>query len=194
MLLSILTPSIPRRAAKLASLAQRIKPWLGSDIEWLTITDDRPSGPKRNEMMDAARGKYICHLDDDDHFEAAFPSVVIPALQLDVDLVMYDAIASLNGSPFFLVSIGIDHPNEQPRHMGEGRLSGIRRRPWHWCSWRTELARKARFPEKHHGAEDAVWLEQMYPLVKTWHKIERPLFVHVYDSRESAFDGPNAPR
>lgn len=188
MLLSILTPTMPRRAAKLAALATIIEPWTHTgEIEWLTICDDRTSGPKRNEMMDAAKGEYVCHLDDDDRYGPRFPYFVLPALREGVDLVMFDALASLNGCPFFRVNTGIDHPNEQPRHLPGRRLSDIRRRPWHWNCWRTELARRARFPEEHRGDEDAVWLNQMYPLVRTWRKIDEPLFVHIYDSRSSAF-------
>lgn len=187
MLLSILTPSIPRRAAKLAELSELITPWLGDDIEWLTITDMRPSGPKRNEMMDAARGDYVCHIDDDEWLDPRFPSLVLPALALGMDLVAYDALASLNGCPYFRVNTSMDYTNEQPRHLNGGRLSDIRRRPWHWACWRTTLARQARFPEEHHGAEDAIWLEGMYPLVRTWHKIDEPIFVHRYSSEDSAF-------
>ena len=189
MLLSILTPSMPKRAAKLAALADIINPWLGPDIEWLVITDERPSGPKRNEMMDAAKGTYLLHLDDDDRLSADFPEKVLPELQGHADLVMYDAIASLNGSPFFRVYIGIDHENEQPKHLPGGRFSDIRRRPWHFNCWRTELARKARFPQEHVGNEDAIWLEQMYPLVCRWKKLDYVGFIHEYDAKRSAFDG-----
>lgn len=189
MLLSILTPSIPRRAAKLASLAERITPWTGNDIEWLTITDDRPSGPKRNEMMDSARGDYVCHIDDDDMLDHIFPSLILPLL-CGVDVVLYDAYVSFNGSPQFRVSTGIDHPNEQPRNLPGGRFSDIRRRPWHWNAWRTDIARKGRFPEQHHGAEDAIWLEQVWPLAKTSLKADYPIFLHFYNSNDSTFDGP----
>lgn len=187
MLLSILTPSIPRRRAKLDTLREDLRGWLGDDIEWLVITDERPSGPKRNEMMAAARGAYVMHLDDDEWLDPRFPSLVLPELRHDYDLVAYDALASLNGCPFFRVRTGMDFPNEQPQHLGGGRLSDIRRRPWHWCCWRTELARQARFPEHHHGAEDALWLEQMYPKVRTWRKIDEALFIHRYDASDSAF-------
>lgn len=187
MLLSILTPSIPRRAAKLAALSARITPWLGPDIEWLVITDERPSGPKRNEMMDRAAGRYCLHLDDDDRLADDFPIYVLPALKTGVDLVMYDALASLNGSPFFRVNTGIDHPNEQPNHKPGGGFTDIRRREWHWCCWRTSLARQARFPEEHRGDEDAVWLRQLWDRPKTWIKINETLFIHEYDSRLSAF-------
>lgn len=187
MLLSICTPSIPRRRQKLDTLREDLRGWIGDDIEWLVITDERPPGPKRNEMMAMARGKYVMHLDDDEWLSPKFPSLVLPALELGVDLVAYDALASLNGCPFFRVRTGMDFPNEQPRHLGDGRLSDIRRKPWHWNCWRTELARSVRFVEEYHGAEDAIWLEQMYPLVKTWHKIDEALFVHRYDATDSAF-------
>jgi hypothetical protein len=191
MLLSILTPSIPRRHAKLAQLARRIEPWLGHDIEWLVLVDDRPSGPKRNEMMDAAQGAYVCHIDDDDMLDEAFPEFVLPLLT-GVDVVLYDAHASFNGGPQFRVHTGLDYPNEQPQHLPGGRLSDIRRRPWHWCAWRVDIARRGRFPDKHHGAEDAIWLEQVWPLAKTCAKVDRPLFIHRYCATDSAFDGPTS--
>jgi hypothetical protein len=191
MLLSILTPSIPRRAAKLAALSQRITPWLGPEIEWLVLTDDRPSGPKRNEMMDAARGSYVAHIDDDEDLDPRFPDYVLPALRSGKDVILYDALASLNGSPFFRVNIGHGHANEQPRHLPDGRLSDIRRHEWHFNCWKTELARKGRFPQEHNGAEDAIWLAQVIPLVGTWLKIEEPpMFIHRWSKDDSTFDGP----
>lgn len=189
MLLSILTPSIPRRAAKLAALGDTIRPWLGDDIEWLVITDERPSGPKRNEMMDAAKGDYVMHLDDDEGLSPQFPHLVLPALRTGVDVVMYDALVSLNGSPYFRVRTGVDFPNEQPNHLPGGRFTDIRRREWHWNCWKTSFARQARFPEEHRGDEDAYWLRQLWDKPKTWHKIDEPLFVHRYDRAHSAFDG-----
>lgn len=190
MLLSILTPSMPKRAAKLAELSKIITPWLGPDIEWLVITDTRPSGPKRNEMMDRAAGRYLCHIDDDDRLVPNFPDLVLPALRTSgADVVAYDALASFNGGVPFRVRTGMDFPNEQPQHLPGGRLSDIRRRPWHWCSWRSDIARACRFPEEHRGDEDAYWLSQLWPMVYSWHKIDEALFLHFYDARRSAFDG-----
>lgn len=190
MLLSILTPSMPKRAAKLAGLAEIIRPWCGSDIEWLVITDDRPSGPKRNQMMDMARGRYLCHIDDDDRLSPRFPELVLPALaNSGADVVTYDALASFNGGAPFRVFTSPDYPNEQPKHLPDGRLSDIRRKIWHWACWRSDIARSCRFPDEHRGDEDAVWLAQLWPMAYSWHKIDEPLFIHRYSAKESAFDG-----
>ena len=134
-----------------------------------------------------AAGKFIANIDDDEMLSEDYFELLKPLLAEDVDLVAYDATCSLNGSRPFRVFTGMGFENEQPKHLSFGGYSDIRRTPWHWCSWRKELALQCKFPEWHDGAEDAYWLRQALPLVRTWRKLDEAIFHHRYSAKDTTF-------
>ena len=75
------------------------------------------------------------------------------------------SLVKAHNRSIFRVNTGIGFENEQPKSIGENQYSDIKRTPWHWCCWRTELARTCPFPEHHDGAEDAYFLNQILPKV-----------------------------
>lgn len=191
ILLSVLIPSIPKRLPNLTRLIERLSAQADPRMEVLVMLDScsRPLGWKRNTMMAHAQGRYCMHCDDDDLVGVDFFATLLPHLHADHDLIAYDADASLNGAPPFRVRTILGAANEQPRHLDDGRFSDIVRSPWHWCCWRTELARRFAFPN-HAGDEDWQWLRQVLPEVKSHVKIDAILYSHFWSSSESTFDGP----
>lgn len=189
ILLSVLIPSIPERLPKLAKLLERLEAQSDPRMEVLCYIDNkrRALGFKRNNLMDQARGKYLCHIDDDDMVSERFSSVLLSECEHDVDLIAYDADCSLNGAPPFRVFTRLGAQNEQPKHLPFGRYSDIVRTPWHWCLWRTELATPCRFPEWHDEAEDAYFLNQILPKVRTHRKVNEVLYHHRYDAATTTF-------
>lgn len=189
ILLSVLIPSIPKRANKLANLMARLEAQSDPQLEVLCLIDNcrRPLGSKRNEMMRMALGKYIAHIDDDEDLAPDFFATLKPELQHGVDLVHYDACASMNGSPDFKVTTIVGAENEQPKHLPNGRFSDIVRQPWFWNCWRTDFARRFQFPNHFDAAEDAYWLKQCWPEIRTSRRVDRVLFFHRYDAGSTTF-------
>lgn len=189
ILLSVLIPSIPNRAIKLASLMACLSAQDDPRLEVIVLTDNkrRHLGAKRNEMMRMAQGEYVCHIDDDEMLAPDFLAALAPELVYGADLVHYDAGVSLNGSPEFRVTTILGAQPEQPRHLSDGRYSDIVRPPWHWCCWRTEFARRFKFPEHFDGAEDWFWLRQALPEVTSARRVDRVLFHHRFDAKTSEF-------
>ena len=163
----------------------------GRPVEVLALFDDkhRSLGAKRNALMSIAQGEYITHLDDDDWFLHGYTDAVLGAIAANagVDLIAYNNHSSLNGSPVFEVSTGLDYPNEQA-HMVDGQWAAIKRKPWLWCCWRRELVKSVLFPDKTCG-EDWGWLDQVLPLVESCVKIEKVLHVYKYSNKSSVADG-----
>lgn len=187
ILLSVLIPSISKRRGKLISLLNCLADQEHPQLEVITfISDDIPLGQKRNEMMARAAGRYCCHIDDDEKLSPHFFASLIPELRHDVDAIGYNAAVILNGAEPFKVTTILGAANEQPRHLPGGRYSDIVRNYWHWCIWRTTLARKFKFPDRA-GDEDWQWLKQIIPNVKTHRKLEETLFTHVFSVTESTF-------
>ncbi len=189
ILLSVLIPSLPERIAKLSGLINCLEGQSDPRMEVVVLTDNRKRqlGAKRNLMTGMAQGAYVCHIDDDEMLSPDFFSVLAPELTHGVDLVAYDAGVSLNGSPEFRVRTVLGAACEQPSHLPGGRYSDIVRPPWHWCAWRTDFARRFKFPEHYDGAEDWFFLRQALPEVKTHRKIDRVLFHHRFDEKTSTF-------
>lgn len=189
ILLSVLIPSIPERLPSMTRLLENLRHQDDPRLEVLVMLDNRRRilGLKRNAMQDAAQGKFFCHLDDDDNVSEDFVSTLLPACEADVDLIAFDATCSLNGSPEFRVVTGVDFPNEQPRHLYGGRYSDIRRQPWQWCAWRKERFSGCRHPDYHHGAEDAIWLQQAWPLIRTHRKLDWVGYRHFYSATGTTF-------
>lgn len=189
ILLSVLIPSIIEREAKLGRLMEVLAKQADPRLEVLVYLDDRtvPLGEKRNDLMRRAEGRFLCHIDDDDCVTADFFEKLLPKLQYDCDLIAYNASVIFNGGKPFTVRTLLGAANEQPRHLPEGGYSDIVRTPWHWCCWRTTLARQFAFVD-HHGAEDALWLAQILPKVESWIKLEQTLFIHEWSPQGSTFD------
>jgi glycosyltransferase involved in cell wall biosynthesis len=195
ILLSVLIPSIPRRIDKLRRLLAQFEKQSDPRVEVLVFLDNmrRPLGCKRNALMQQAAGEFLCHIDDDDGVADDFVQRILWVIESDLedwtpsDLIAYDATASLNGAPPFKVTTRLGAENEQPQHLPDGRYSDIVRTPWTWCAWRSTFARRFSFPTVHDGAEDAFFLRQALPEVKSHRKINAVLFHHYYSHADSTF-------
>lgn len=191
IMLTVCIPSIPERLPSLSRLLDILERQSHPQLEVLVMLDNkrRVLGYKRNNLMDQAQGKFLCHLDDDDTVSEDFVAQLLPECAHDVDLIAYDADCSLNGAPAFRVNTRLGAVNEQPKHLPGGRYSNIARTPWTWCLWRTTLARECRYPLHYDAAEDAFFLNQILPRVQTHRKVDHVCYHHFYSATGSTFDG-----
>lgn len=190
MLLSILIPSVFDRNP--LPLCQKLLKQIGEEpVELLVFTDNRkrPLGPKRNGLMDMARGQFITHIDDDDDVSDDYVASVLEAIRAhpESDVIVFNQQCLLLGYGFgenpYIVRTGIEFENEDSRMVGDIRVD-IHRKPWHWCVWSSALAKSARFPELTMG-EDWMWLKQIIPKVRHQHRIDKVLHFYRYDNRKS---------
>lgn len=192
--LSILIPAIPERMSLLQGLLDVLTPQIeGKPVELLVVLDNkmRPLGEKRNLMMAAAQGTWLAHLDDDDGVAPDYVDSILEALENapETDVLTFNSRADLGDGMPFTVHCGLKHENEQTnitKKTVEGKETEVRedikRAPWHWCVWRTEIARQGKFPVEFMG-EDWVWLQQVIPLCQT--ETNLPKVLHFYYHREN---------
>jgi hypothetical protein len=183
ILLSILIPSVFERRELAARLTAGLQAQAGDlPVEILILTDNRRRrlGKKREVLIGAAQGRYLCHLDDDDEVSADFVAKVLQAITENpgVDVITYRqrTVEEPTGASF-IVTPGLTLENQPVSKDEQDRWRDITRKPWHWCTWRTELARQAGCQDGNID-EDWHWVQQLLPLVKT--EVHIPEVLHTY--------------
>lgn len=190
MLLSVLIPSIPRRFDKVRGLVDALEAQADPEMEVLVLMDNcrRPVGHKRNALQEMARGRFVCHIDDDEMVALQFVPTVLAAIREaddEVDVIAYDAMITIDNSVPFRARTGMGFPVGQVQARPNGGYFDIQRPPWHWCAWRRDLAVQGVWPDFYWG-DDWHWLTQLYPKVRRSAKIDEMLFHHRFSSTDSA--------
>ena len=180
--LSILIPSVPSRLKKAAALVKQLGE--RNDVEVLVFTDNkrRSVGAKRQALLDMARGEYVAFVDDDDAVADDYLAELLPRCQSGPDVVTFEQEAIIDGASGKIVFDAACRADERWQAGGTAR-----RRPWHVCAWRRELARQGVFTEKNYG-EDADWVNQVAPLARNFLHVSKVL--HFYRHRAETTEAP----
>jgi glycosyltransferase involved in cell wall biosynthesis len=183
MKLSILMLSIPTRFAMMQKLYTKILNQIGNeDIEILCLIDNkkRTIGDKRNDLVVAARGEYLTFIDDDDDVCDNYISELVIGMKSKSDVIVFNETASFNGENSFTVTPGKEYQNEHARKVN-GRWVDIRRKPWHWCLWKSSIAKTERVPDMNNG-EDELWCRRLLPKIQTQHRINKILRIYRFSN------------
>ena len=191
--LTVMILSIPSRIENAISLMKKLEGQLGNrrSVEILVLTDNRSQSisEKRNVLLKAARGRFVCFLDDDDGVANNYIDLLLKAVKENpsVDCISFDQFCSLDGEPMN-VSFGIGNPHGQLWRNEEGLLGDIKRPPYHMCLFRREIAQSEEFRPMFAAngqsyGEDFDWLIRLYPKIQTEHHINEPLHMYVYNSK-----------
>jgi len=190
---SILMLSIPERIDSMKAAVKHLQEQAdslgqGKAVEILVLLDNRSKSisEKRNDLLGAARGKYIAFLDDDDAVSKDYMSKILEAIdENDVDCISFNQWCSINGEPMD-VEFGIGNPHGQLWRDEDGFLGDIKRPPYHMCLWRREIAQSEAFNPVYgangQSSEDIDWLLRLYPKIQTEHHIEDALHGYIYSS------------
>jgi glycosyltransferase involved in cell wall biosynthesis len=195
ILISVLILSIPSRTESVTALMKKLEGQLGNrrSVEILVLTDNKSQSisEKRNVLLRAARGQFVCFMDDDDGIANDYIDQLLTAVKENpsVDCVSFNQFCSLDGEPMN-VEFGIGNPHGQLWRTQEGMLGDIKRPPYHMCLWRREIAQSEEFRPMYsangQSTEDIDWLMRLYPKVQTEHHIDAPLHMYIYDSNTTA--------
>ena len=166
-LLSILIPCVPSRlslqaSALLAKLeAQRELDKL--DVEILLLCDNkrRPVGAKRQALLEQARGQYVAFCDDDDDVSDDYLLSLCSGAIRGKDVVTFRQRVIVTGQGEGEALFSLHHASDEPFGVG----AQFKRRPWHVCAYRRELALRGVCTEKNYG-EDADWVDQVAPFIQ----------------------------
>ena len=195
---SVLILSIPSRNESLMAAMKQLQEQAdatgqGKAVEILVLLDNRSKSiaEKRNDLLQAARGKYIAFLDDDDAISKEYMSKILAAIdEYDgVDCISFNQWCTINGEPMN-VEFGIGNPHGHLWRDEDGFLGDIKRPPYHMCVWRREIAQSEAFNPVYgangQSSEDIDWLMRLYPKVQTEHHIPDALHGYIYNSQTTA--------
>jgi len=195
---SVLMLSIPERIESMKSAVEHLQKQADAtgqpkSVEILVMLDNRSKSisEKRNDLLMAARGKYIAFLDDDDAVSKDYMSKILQAIDEHegVDCITFNQWCNLDGEPMD-VEFGIGNPHGHLWRDEDGFLGGIKRPPYHMCLWRRDIAITEAFNPVYgangQSTEDIDWLMRLYPKIQTEHHIDDSLHGYIYNSKTTA--------
>jgi glycosyltransferase involved in cell wall biosynthesis len=194
---SVLILSIPERIDSMKAAVQQLQQQAdavgqGKSVEILVMLDNRSKSisEKRNDLLRAARGRYIAFLDDDDAISKDYMSAILKAIdEYDVDCISFNQWCMINGEPMN-VEFGIGNPHGHLWRDEDGMLGDIKRPPYHMCVWRREIAQSESFNPVYgangQSTEDIDWLMRLYPKVQSEYHIPDALHGYIYNSKTTA--------
>jgi len=169
IILSILIPSIPSRygiLSKLASELYRQKLYMQTfhsslgEIEIIIDGSERfldgglSIGKKREKLVTAANGSYLCFLDDDESIAPNYMETLVRMCNENKDVCTFRSIAKLDNY-WAIINMRLGYQNEECTPEGI-----VRRNAWHVSAVRTKYAKLHTFDDINY-AEDWKWFEQV---------------------------------
>ena len=159
MLLSILIPTLESRRRQFTALHEALVRQIAdgrleAEVEVLALCDngERPTGSKRNALLDRAAGEFVVFVDDDDEISGDYVARVCGAIRRrpDIDCVGITGIITFRGrhARRFIHSL---------RYSDYSSAGGVYTRPpYHLNPLRRSIAAAYRFREVYYS-EDIDW-------------------------------------
>lgn len=191
-LLSIIILTLPKRAARLNRLILILTMQKDPRVELIVNMDNKQFtvGEKRQQGLDAATGEYVTFIDDDDTVSVDYLKHILQATQTKKDVIVFRQQCVFGKGNPFIVTPSINNPvNEDTKQIG-GVWVDVKRKPFHFCVWKAEIAHKHRFPYNNYG-EDWAWCKSMLENdVRTEHRINHVLHYYTWDKDVTECPGP----
>ena len=183
--LSILIPSITERGRQLELLLEELERQIGElPVEIIVLTDNRKRsiGKKRTDLLNLAKGKYLCMIDDDDGVCEDFISVILQAIESNSDVITFKQKSTLDGESF-IVTFGLKNENEAAHKENEVFVD-IKRKAWHCCVWKREVVKNCFFDDTNYG-EDAIFSDTASANAITETHIDKVMHYYNYSSEKT---------
>lgn len=197
IILSILIPSIPERHDIFIELYGKLwrqmyhmhtnHPTLG-EIQY--HLDDSKSflegglsiGKKREKLVQEAKGKYLCFLDDDEDIAPNYVETLVRLCQHDTDVVTFRNLTKTDNY-WTIVDMSLNYHKDD-----EANPNFItRRRPWHIVPIRSAIAKMHSFEDTNYG-EDASWMDKVLKHCVTEIHTDAVLHMYNHSSKTSEAD------
>jgi len=185
--LSILIPTLRarrvRRTGLVRGLGRQVRASRGrAELVLLEDAGGLPSGAKRNQLRDAARGDYLAFVDDDDSVADDYVEAIFDRLTDFPDVVTFDLERIADGATE-IHRLGLAHADRTPLAPG---VLGFRAN--HLCAWRRDLALVLGFVPWIGYLDDVFWYEPLHAsgLARTEAHVDAVLYRYLWDAAATA--------
>ena len=173
MKLSILIASLPERHKTLSRLLKRLSSQITQEVEIIINIDNQKTiGKKRNDLVSASTGEYVCFIDDDDMVSKYYVKRILNAIKEKPDVVTIEGIYNpdVGTKRRFIHMLNIGWVNTYDVfYRGNNHL----------CPTKRDIAIQCPFPEINMG-EDKKYGELVGEIAKTEHHIEKTMYLYNY--------------
>ncbi len=187
--LSILIATIEKRHDKFETIYQKVLKQIIDNhlehvVEILYFKDNQTVslGTKRNELVNLAKGEYVCFLDDDDDVSDDYVELIYNALKTNPDCVSCVGIVSMpNHAPRKFI-----HSLKYHYAFMKGAISCSP--VYHLNTMKRSIAIQIKFPEQNYN-EDTTWSKRLHDskLLKTEVDVKdnKPIYFYQYNPATS---------
>jgi glycosyltransferase involved in cell wall biosynthesis len=151
-----------------------------NSVEVIVNVDDgsKTTGAKRQEVVDQAKGEYICFIDDDDWVDPNYLNEIFLALASKPDCVTFKGLITTDGKNPEEFNFSLDYP----QNIWEQDAKGVHMRcPSTFCPIKSSIAKQFKYKDIY-CAEDRIWAIEIWPLLGTEVHIDK----HLYFNRSTS--------
>ena len=181
-LLSILLCTVENRADIFSALhAHILRQAESKPVEVLVACDAKQIsiGKKRQNLLEQAKGEWICFVDDDDWVSDSYVDDILTALESKPDCVGFKITCTTNGRNEESAIASIRYPRWIENQDGFAHC----RSPYHKTPILRSIALKVGFPDMRYG-EDKIYSSGVTKLVDTEKFIDKVLYFYRYRNNE----------
>lgn len=126
-------------------------------------------GKKRNELINKAKGEYICFIDDDDFVSANYLNIILQNLNKDILMIRINHIKDGTKVKPIQTSLYIDYL--------ETNEVIFRANHFHLCPHKKSIATNIKFQEINF-AEDLDYSQKIIPLINNYDSISEEIYIY----------------
>lgn len=179
--LSILIPTLYSRLDSFARLVREIERQSASagglPVEVVALYDNKWSsvGEKRNRLISSAHGTFLSFVDDDDRLSPEYLVEILSVVKdrPDAEVIVFEQMVSIKGRTPKRCVYGVEYKYTETKDLWTGL-------PAHTMVWRTEVARRAAFPDRNCG-EDTAWVKDVCRYVDPAKQVRINKVLYFYD-------------
>lgn len=188
MLLSVLIPTLQSRQDKCLTLVDKLLDQVEQQnaiglVEVVTLYDrgEKPIGTKRNELIEMAKGEYICFIDDDDEVSQNYIKNLLEGIEKGVDCCSLKGVITWDGiNPEIF-----EHSLKYKAYATTNNTVKYERFPNHLNCIKKSLVFDIKFPEISHG-EDTDWATKISNanVLKTEYYIDEIMYHYLFKTNK----------